>query len=48
MAYRLKLKVNHVEVVPQIAGVTLQAIDSVLKRSDTTIVNDIPIDIDIP
>jgi hypothetical protein len=45
-AFRLRLKVRHTELMPQIAGLDLDAIDTTLIRKDTTLDKEIEINIE--
>jgi hypothetical protein len=45
-AFRLRLKVRHTELMPQIEGLTLDAIDTTLVRKDTTLDKEIEINIE--
>ncbi len=46
-AIRLRLEVRQLETVPKIVGDPLEGLDLIVKRSDTTLVKDIDIDIEI-
>lgn len=47
-AFRLRLKVRHTELMPQIQGLELQGIDTTISRCDTTINTNIGINLDTP
>jgi hypothetical protein len=44
-AFRLRLKVRHTELMPELVGLPLQGIDTIIRRSDTEVDTDIEITI---
>ncbi len=46
-AFRIRVKVRHTQFMPQIAGLLLQGIDTILVRKDTTLDTEIEINVNV-